>query len=337
MTRQAKRRLRDHCPDFGAFVVSLDFELQWGVRATLARDGGYRENLRGAREAIPQMLRLFEEFEIAATWAAVGLLFATSRLESESFRPGLQPLYRDGSLNPYREPVGEDEEDDPFHYAPSLIDAIRSTPRQEIGTHTFGHYHCLAPGQTADEFRADLRSAIAIAAKQGIAIRSIVFPRNEHNPAYDLLLKEAGILCYRGNPWLYARSDAGVPARVLRAARLLDAHVALPGTTFAWERLMQPNGLCNVPGSLFLRPIDERSAGAIPRLRLKRVLAGLRRAADRREVFHLWWHPHNFGAQLEVNLALLRVMLESFAEQRARGSVRSFSMHEVGAIVRGNL
>ena len=62
-------------PPFGALVISLDFELHWGVRDKRPVDGPYRENLLGAREAIPQMLDLFEEFGVAATWATVGFLF----------------------------------------------------------------------------------------------------------------------------------------------------------------------------------------------------------------------------------------------------------------------
>jgi hypothetical protein len=64
----------------GALVISLDFELLWGVRDLYPADGGtYRANLLGARTAIPKLLQLFEEFEIAATWATVGMLFANSR------------------------------------------------------------------------------------------------------------------------------------------------------------------------------------------------------------------------------------------------------------------
>ena len=74
-------------PAFGALVISLDFELHWGVRDKRPADGPYRENLLGAREAIPRMLDLFEEFGVAATWATVGFLFAKNRREREEFSP----------------------------------------------------------------------------------------------------------------------------------------------------------------------------------------------------------------------------------------------------------
>ena len=59
----------------GTLVVSLDFELFWGMLDVCTLDE-YRENVLGGRKAIPQMLQLFEKYNIHATWAAVGFLFA---------------------------------------------------------------------------------------------------------------------------------------------------------------------------------------------------------------------------------------------------------------------
>ena len=62
------------------FMVSLDFELLWGVRDHADRDS-YGRNVLGGREAIPRMLDLFAAHEIHATWATVGMLFCESRDE----------------------------------------------------------------------------------------------------------------------------------------------------------------------------------------------------------------------------------------------------------------
>ena len=68
----------------GAIVLSLDFELHWGVRSTESADGDYRKSLINARSAVSKTLELFQEFDIAATWATVGMLFAeTSELLSK--------------------------------------------------------------------------------------------------------------------------------------------------------------------------------------------------------------------------------------------------------------
>ena len=54
------------------FIISLDFELKWGV---LEFDERYNKNLLVARQVIPKILTLFKEYQIKATWAVVGLLF----------------------------------------------------------------------------------------------------------------------------------------------------------------------------------------------------------------------------------------------------------------------
>src|SRR5918997_4330773 len=108
-------------PGYGALVISLDFELHWGVRHTIPPDGPYRRNLLGVWEAVPKMLALFEEYDVAATWATVGFLFAKSRQELEEFSPPVKPSYENHALYPYAEPIGEDEADDPRHFAPSLF------------------------------------------------------------------------------------------------------------------------------------------------------------------------------------------------------------------------
>ncbi len=72
---------------FGAFVISLDFEIHWGVRDYKPADGDYRQYLLGERQSVPAMLELFREFDVAATWATVGFLFANSKAELEKFKP----------------------------------------------------------------------------------------------------------------------------------------------------------------------------------------------------------------------------------------------------------
>jgi hypothetical protein len=315
----------------GAFVVSLDFELRWGVRHRYT-NGAYDGSLIGARSAIPRMLSLFAEFDVAATWATVGFLFAGSRTERERVSPRTRPAYYDESLSPYADPTGESEADDALNYAPSLIEAIRLTPRQELATHTFSHYLCLEHGQTAEDFRADLLAAKSIAHARGARLSSIVFPRNQHNPAYDGILLDCGITAYRGNPpsrmWRFVDgADGDRPSK--RLTRLLDAYVPVDGhNTVRWSDVLQPNGLCDVRASSFLRPYNPPFR-LVEALRLHRIALAMRHAAQQGELFHLWWHPHNFGMHTDANLAMLRAILSEYAECREQYSMRSMSMAEV--------
>ena len=58
----------------GKFVISLDFELIWGVRDKRTIQS-YGENLRGVHQAIPRLLNLFDQYKIKGTFATVGFLF----------------------------------------------------------------------------------------------------------------------------------------------------------------------------------------------------------------------------------------------------------------------
>lgn len=326
------------CHDLpGAMVISLDFELLWGVRDRVRPGSRYLENLLGARRALPRLLELFAEREISATWATVGFLFASTRAELKAFTPRVLPAYATASLSPYEDELGEDEESDPVHFAGSLIERIQATPRQEIATHTFSHFYCGERGQDEMSFRADLDAALMIAARRGIKLRSIVFPRNQHNPAYDDILLEKGLTAYRGNPRSYAwRFADGKESRsaTRRAARLLDAYLSLdgPGTT-PWDEILQPNGLANVRASYPLRPY-RRGLKALDSLRLRRIGQSIRHAAREREIFHLWWHPHNFGTHLEQNLMFLREVLAQAEQCRRKHGMVSRTMAEVDEMAR---
>ena len=51
--------------------------------------------------------------------------------------------------------------------------------------------------------------------------------------------------------------------------------------------------------------------------------------------FHLWWHPHNFGTQLEVNLNILEEILQSYAKLRERFDAPSYTMTEYAELIDG--
>ena len=314
-----------------AFVISLDFELHWGVRDRQSPYSSYRDHLLGARQAIPKLLNLFEEFQISATWATVGFLFARSKSELMDYFPRSRPDYRNKALDAYSEPLGEGEKDDPLHYAPSLVSMIQERPGQEIGSHTFSHYYCLEPGQTRESFAADLESAVALAGKSGIRLRSLVLPRNQVNREYLDLLGQHGFTCYRGpeKGWMHSPSPRTRNQATRRGARLLDGYVPLSGSrTIPWKEVVEPGGLCNVRGSMFLRPWSAKLQRCEAR-RWQRICACLKRTAVGGGIFHLWWHPHNFGVNTDQNLNFLRSILQVFRQLREQHGMCSLSMSGV--------
>ena len=320
----------------GALVISLDFELHWGVRDHLTAEGSYYPNLVGARTVVPRLLELFREYRIAATWATVGLLFARTRQEQLALTPAVFPRYADPRLSPYQELVGEDEEADPVHFAPSLIRQVAGTPRQEIGTHTYSHYFCLEPGPEVAAFEADLDSAVRAARGLGLVLESMVFPRNQHAPIFVERLQSHGITSFRGRQagWMHDGVSARRNSPLHRIGRFVDQHVRVSeDLVIPWPAVRQVRGVYNVPASSFLRPVGA-TPGWLDGVRQRRLVEALQRAARQHGLFHLWWHPHNFGRHPDQNLAFLQELLETFARLQVSEGMVSLSMRDVVAHVR---
>ena len=171
----------------GEIVISLDFELLWGVRDHATRDS-YGANILGGRAAIAPTLERFARHGIQATWATVGAAFCGSREELLEVLPhkDLWPRYQNPALSNYRylDELGADEAHDPYYFGASLVDQIADCPGQEIATHTMSHYYCLEPGADMASFAADLDAACQVAKQRSITLQSIVFPRNQYSPLH---------------------------------------------------------------------------------------------------------------------------------------------------------
>ncbi len=309
------------------FVISLDFELLWGVRDH-ADKPSYGPNILGARDAIPRMLDLFSKYDVAASWATVGFLFCESYDELIDCLPDtpLCPSYDNPTLSNYNylSEVGANETVDPYYFAPSLIRQIADTPRQEIATHTLSHYYCLEDGATDRAFEADLKAAIAIAQKRGIQMRSIVFPRNQYGPSHLEICSRHGINTYRGNrrAWAYRPTKGAGQTPLRRALRLLDAHTGVLGAA-SYAPEIGTNR--NVPASQFLRPRAGRLAHIHP-AHIRTIKAGMTRASQNNAGYHLWWHPHNFGRNMKDNLTGLEQVLQHFKRLHEKTGMVSQTM-----------
>jgi hypothetical protein len=312
----------------GTLVISLDFELMWGVRDKLSL-AEYGQNILGVRAVVPALLRLFAERNIACTWATVGFLFFDKKRDLLAGLPNRRPVYANPRFSPYGDlsTIGDNEDADPYHYGLSLIRQVMDCPRQEIGTHTFSHFYCLEDGGDAETFRADLEAAHAAADRLDIRLKSIVFPRNQWNESHLRVCGDLGLQSCRGNEtaWFHRpRRDADQKLYV-RGVRLADAYLPIGGPHDCEPSLV--DGLVNVPSSRFLRPV--RNEPISEWLRLKRITSAMEMAARRKRVFHLWWHPHNFGLGLEASITFLRGILDQFRLLQDRYGMRSLNMGEI--------
>jgi len=322
------------------FVTSLDLELHWGGTEKWPLDQN-REYLLNARRVIPKLLQLFADYQIHATWATVGLLFHQDRETLLTHLPSSLPSYHNKRVSPYEyissAGIGRNEDEDPFHYGASLIQNILATPHQEVGSHTFSHYYCNEPGQTVGQFRDDLKAAQKAARLFGIALRSLVFPRNQLNQEYLSVCWEEGFTVVRSNPkdWFW-KIGTHRESKWKRLNRGLDAYFPVgEKTSYSIAELGGlPNTSLCLPASRLLRACS-RKEFLLQKLKLMRIIREMKEAAEQGKIYHLWWHPASFANEMDQNLAALERILLAYQTFRERLNMQSKSMKEMEEVVTG--
>ena len=318
-----RNKLKD---ETGILVISLDFELLWGVfdKVDWRHKIVYFEN---TRKVIPEILKLFEEYGISCTWATVGMLFNSGWEEWNHNIPSKLPNYDDNKLSAYDYGKSiQNKETEELCFAPNLIRLIKDTSGQEIATHTYSHYYCLEPGQTMESFRLDLQKASRLAKKFDIDLKSLVFPRNQYNKEYLNLCSELGINTVRINPenwyWKNTHKDS-LEKKIFRTG---DAYFGLNNKTYK-ENPKISSGVTGQRASRLLRPNCGKPI--LDKIRINRVRSEMITAAKKKEIYHLWWHPHNFGGNPHKSIQELKYILEEFRKCQSKFGFQSLSMKEV--------
>jgi peptidoglycan/xylan/chitin deacetylase (PgdA/CDA1 family) len=309
-----------------ALVISLDFELVWGLfdHITIQDKVTYFDN---TLKVIPRLLNTFDKHNVHITWATVGMLFNENWEEWYANRPSLLPTYENQNLNPYR--YGEQHSKtglDRFFFAPQLIKAIQSVKGQEIGSHTYSHYYCLEKGQTQAQFDADLQHGVAIANKFSLKMESLVFPRNQFNEIYLEVCQKNQIKTVRTNPnvWYW---DANIPDTIFtKLARTGDAYLPLGKKSYKADSI-KSSPVVGQPASRFLRP--QHSQTVLNTTRVHRIKNEIIQAAKNGEVYHLWWHPHNFGIDPEGAIKALNEIIQVFHQCQQTYGMESLTMREL--------
>lgn len=317
--------------DYGCLVISLDFEMMWGCHdwSTVQEYGN--TNIMQVRQVIKSLNNLFERYGIHATFATVGLIFCKDKNDAISMKPLLTPTY----LNPIRSPFrkgyieGIRESDEYLYFAPDVLFQLNLNSNIEIGSHTFSHFFCWEPGQNCEQFEADMKRAIEVARRSDVVYKSIIFPRNEVSKEYLDVCASDGFVAYRGNAKKYFEHTTNRWKGLYnKVSRLLDAYVNWGGnTSISYSEIDRNAKPMNVPASRMLRPYM-RKLRCLEGLRLRRIKNEMKYAAKHHELYHLWWHPHNFGADMVENLAFLEKVLKCYHACHEKYGMRSYTMSE---------
>ena len=317
----------------GIFTISLDFELYWGVRDHRTLND-YGDNIQNVHSIVPRLLELFQKYEVHCTWATVGFLFFSGKEELVNNLPDEKPSYQNKCYDPY-DHIQKSELEPKYHFAPSLIEQISKTPGQEIGTHTFSHFYTLEKNTSLNEFRNDLKCAIETAGKRGYELRSIIFPRNQYSDEHIKVCYEEGVKVFRGNleAGAYkprAREDESL---FKRATRFIDSYINITGDHC--HSAPAAGGIINIPASRFLRPHNPGMSW-LDGLKFRRIKSGLKFAADKGLIYHLWWHPHNFGKFTDENFIFLESILKVYKLLNLEGKMASQNLIEIYSSIASN-
>lgn len=318
----------------GRFVVSLDFEKLWGL-IDIDSYEDYKLNVAGVDTVFPRIIEMSDRYGIRLTVAMVGFLMCKDKKEMAEYSPERIPSYLNKSLQPYGAyqdtKVGENGDEDRLHYASDLISQIHHP--HEIASHTFCHYYCMAPGQSRDEFAADLGAAVQVARSKGFYLNSIVFPRNECRPDYLSVCAKYGFKYYRGNQKNWAYREKSNKSDILRlcqrACRLIDAYIPVSGHNCHDLDKLYDGSMIDIRASRFLRPYSP-SLRLLDRMKKMRILNDMTYAAKNNKLYHLWWHPHNFGIFQQENLSMLESIYKHYRFLNKKYQFQSVTFSDLG-------
>lgn len=309
----------------GQFVISIDFEKYWGMRDHKSIND-YKKNLENVDFICESLLEVFIKYEIHCTWAFVGLLMHENKEAVLNEIPRKTPSYKNETMSPYSY-IRTNKLIEKFHLAPNIIRMIILSKNQELASHTYSHYYCLEEGQTEEEFKLDIEKHLELTRNRyEIDLKSLVLPRNQVNDKYLDVIKKLGIKYFRGNEvnWIY---KSNISTLLKRFFRLIDSYINISGYNTYKVDDIKMNFPYNIPSSRFLRPVSEKNS-IFKGLKLRRIKTQMTNAAKRDELFHLWWHPHNFGNDVKGNLLFLEEILKHFLVLKEKYNMKSLNMSE---------
>jgi len=103
-------------------------------------------------------------------------------------------------------------------------------------------------------------------------------------------------------------------------------------TPQVYEVKANPQGLVNVPSSMWLFRTDRRIETLLDslnlhKLRFQATAKGIEKAAKEKKVIHLWAHPHEF--RTEKDFKKLRHVFGCFAAQAKKEGLQSITMADL--------
>ncbi|MEL7445885.1 MAG: hypothetical protein AAGK02_08735 [Pseudomonadota bacterium] len=261
----------------GTFIISLDCEGKWGMADHL---GPWHHEFLRREHLIPAyqtLVDLFGRYEMPATFAFV-MGFVLDPDEQTEMAAHFVDTEIEGAnwLVDFRKAqIAGDHEG---WSCPEVLEVVRNASlKHEVACHGFTHVPLSEDLVGRDLVERELSAAKHVAEKRGIALETLVYPRNL--VGHTGVLAETGFSGYRQRPPVRGKAGA-----LLAELNPIDrSQLSLPKDG---ELTVVPSGeMLNWQSGP--RKLIPRAAS---RLRWK---ARLEDAAKSGGVAHIWLHPHN--------------------------------------------
>lgn len=313
----------------GIMVISIDFELMWGM-VEKSDDTGVKNKVRGVKDLIPRILQLFEKYNIHATWAVVGFLIFEDKDILEKYTKNNNINYTNSKINSYNYiDLIRIEDDNCYYFGNALINQIKEVDNQKIGSHSFSHYYAKELGQTIHDFERDVEMFDRVLLKYfDVKAKTYIPPRFQHNSKYNEILKKNGYNSYRGirNEKM---KQSKLPKFLIKKIKFLDRYFNLLGKrSYYLKEVMIEEGIYNIKESYYMRPFKSNNF-FFEYFKIIRIKKEMTHAAKKSKVFHLWWHPHDFGINIENNMKQLEKILIHYSFLKTKYNFSSMCMNEV--------
>jgi hypothetical protein len=318
--------LEQNIENTGYFIFSMDTELAAGrfdrdeIRHKMFSIDGSRERL-----TILRLINLFEEYNIVGTWAIVGHLFH-DKCEYCEICPMMDWK---GKYSSFEEVYGTNN---PLWYGADIIEALLSrSARQEIAFHGYSHKIFDENLMTAQVAKIEVQQWVNAGKRKGIVPLSVTFPRNR--VGHLDILREAGFVCYRNKPKISLFSNHKYIGRYFKTFDHLLGLSKIPIYDLTYQ---ENQGLVVLCESQYLFDFNRKfelfiDSLNLHNLRIKRIIKGVKMAAQEKKMIHIWAHPCEF--RTEKDFAKLREILIAVSEEVREGRMQSVGMSEMARII----
>ncbi len=271
----------------GKFVISLDCELIWGVH----HYGGIKRYpyLQSYESSYNFLIDLFSTYKINATFAFVGSIALNKKEFRDDINNSLGNYYKKW-LNEIEDKSAKRPE---LWFNRDIIQKILdSDQNHEIASHSFSHPNFINEQFTKKMAINEFTLSNKILKKiMNEDIKSYIYPEN--GIGHLDIFKDSKYEIYRGKNKSWYEN---LPLN--RIFHFIDQ--SLPITPPSVKLSSDIYGNKYLPGSLMLFAYDGIRKIIPDNIRFLKIKKGIDKAIEKKQVFHLWFHPWNIGSSVRM-------------------------------------